>query len=81
MSDSVYSSLRAKRSNPDIAICAPGMDCFVASAPRNDGTPSLTLPRKRERERISLFLHLSRLRGRSTREARRVGTNHPGAAP
>ncbi len=39
----------------------------------HEHAPSPTLPRKRERERISLFLHLSRLRGRSTREARRVG--------
>ncbi|BAR61239.1 hypothetical protein NK6_8089 [Bradyrhizobium diazoefficiens] len=33
---SFFSSLRAKRSNPD---CLRGkiLDCFVARAPRNDG--------------------------------------------
>jgi len=29
-------SLRARRSNP-FFLCAAAMDCFVASAPRNDG--------------------------------------------
>jgi len=39
----------------------------------NEYAPSSSLPRKRERERASFFLHLSRLRGKSTRKARRAG--------
>ena len=33
----VSSSLRAQRSNPEPPAVKPSLDCFVASAPRNDG--------------------------------------------
>ncbi|RQH09235.1 hypothetical protein EHH60_26165 [Bradyrhizobium sp. RP6] len=33
--DSLHSSLRAKRSNPE-SFRGNGLDCFVARAPRND---------------------------------------------
>ncbi|MBB5054752.1 hypothetical protein HNQ36_004759 [Afipia massiliensis] len=41
----------------------------------NASSPSPTLPRKRERECALLFLPLSRLRGRESREARRLGAS------
>jgi hypothetical protein len=66
-----FSSLRAKRSNPvrrsgsvsqRNQVCGPALDCFVASAPRNDGYDP-DAHASRERDRMSSFSGPSRFRG------------------
>ncbi|MVT49657.1 hypothetical protein GPL17_04055 [Bradyrhizobium yuanmingense] len=46
MTASQYSSLRAKRSNPE-SFRGKTLDCFVARAPRNDGGAKTKGPPKR----------------------------------
>src|SRR3954453_6130432 len=52
-------SLRAHRSNPWLGIARSKMDCFVASAPRNDETVNC-FPRHCERQRSNPWLGIAR---------------------